>query len=67
MISQQTSFDKIRLAKIQQVKKLELQKKQARESIIIENDFMEDEVIVIKMDVYNLFIAANLTKNVTPI
>ena len=32
----------------------------------VEVDFAEDDIVPIKMDIYNLTIAANYTKNVTP-
>jgi hypothetical protein len=46
---------------------LEVAKKLQRDSVIIEEDYRSEEVIMINMDVYNLFIAANITKNVTPV
>ena len=36
-------------------------------SVIIENDFLEGEILKISYDVYNLTIAANLTGEVSPV
>tara|TARA_B110000285_G_C15059044_1_gene581293 strand:+ start:1258 stop:1482 length:225 start_codon:yes stop_codon:yes gene_type:complete len=64
--SSRTSFEKIREQRIKLRKSIEVAKKLQRDSVIIEDDFRAEEIIKIQMDVYNLFIAANITKNVTP-
>ena len=61
------TFEQIRDAKVKHQQKKDTLKKNFRNSLIEENNFLEDETVDISMDVYNMFIVANITKNCTPI
>lgn len=37
-----------------------------KDVLVIESDYLDDEQLEIGMDVYNIFIAANMTKNCNP-
>ena len=65
--TQINSFEKERMHKIRILEKQKLAKKNFKEIVVIEKDFIKGEQVFIEMDVYNIFIAANYTKNCSPI
>ena len=44
-----------------------MDKNTKKDVLIIEQDYLDDEHLEIAMDVYNIFIAANMTKNCNPL
>ena len=38
-----------------------------KDVLVIEQDYLKNEQLEISMDVYNIFIAANITKNCNPV
>jgi hypothetical protein len=61
-----SNFDKEREDAISKIDDAEIEKKNHKDSVIKEVDYTSEEVIEVEYDVYDLFIAANITKNVSP-
>ena len=61
-----SNFDKEREDAISKIDDAEIEKKNHKDSVIKEVDYTSEEVIDVEYDVYDLFIAANITKNVSP-
>jgi hypothetical protein len=59
-------FNKIRKLKIAQREKEKIEQSTKKDVMVIEQDYLSDEICEVAMDVYNIFIAANMTKNCNP-
>ena len=52
--------------KIAQREKEKIEQSTKKDVLVIEQDYLNDETLEVAMDVYNIFIAANMTKACDP-
>ena len=61
------SFERVRNILVAQKEKEKIKENTMKDVLVIEQDYLKDEQLEISMDVYNIFIAANITKNCNPV
>ena len=61
------SFEKTRNILVAQKEKEMIKENTMKDVLVIEQDYLKGEQLEISMDVYNIFIAANITKNCNPV
>ena len=61
------SFERVRNILVAQKEKEKIKENTMKDVLVIEQDYLKNEQLEISMDVYNIFIAANITKNCNPV